>query len=129
MNLIIFDGECGFCNKTMLYIAMKDSNNHFMFVSNLSEKGKGILVENNLFEVSKDSIVVVNNGQILTKGEAVKIIAQKLDLNAILKRIILATNVKVIDFGYKIIANNRLKLTKNICKIPPKEILNKFVFT
>jgi predicted DCC family thiol-disulfide oxidoreductase YuxK len=128
-NLIIYDGECGFCNKTLLYLAKIDTNNNFLFVSNLSKKGKQILLENNLVEVSKDSIVVFNNGQIFTKGKAVKIIAQNVDINALLRKIIDVTHVVVLDFGYTIIANHRLSLTNNSCKIPSKEILSKFILS
>lgn len=128
-SLIIYDGECGFCNKILLYLAEIDTNNNFLFVSNLSEKGKEILLENNLVEVSKDSIVVFNNGHIFTKGKAVKIIAQNVNINSLLKKIIDVTNVVLLDFGYKIIANNRLSLTNNSCKIPSKEILSKFILS
>ena len=58
-NLIIYDGECGFCNKTMIFFAKNDSYNHFMFVSNTSKIGVEILSQNHLGQVSKNSIVVI----------------------------------------------------------------------
>ncbi len=128
-NIVIYDGECGFCNKAILFIAVKDTNNHFLFVSSLSSTGKKILTQNNLVEVSKSSIVVINNTQIFIKGKAVKVISENLNLNSILKKTIAITNVKLLDVGYKIIANNRLSLTNNSCKIPQREILSKFILS
>ena len=128
-NLIIYDGECGFCNKILLFLAEKDIGNHFTFVSNLSKYGEEILLQNNLTEISKGSIVVIDNREIYTKGNALKVISKYIKVNSFLNNLIQLTNILLLNFVYKTIANNRLKLTNNNCKIPHKEIRIKFIIS
>lgn len=127
-NLIIYDGECGFCNKIMIFIAKKDKNNHYKFVSNTSKIAREILDQKGMVEVSEKTIIVMDNNEIFIKGKAIKVIAKNIVLNPILKRIIAITNEKLLNIGYTIIAKNRLLLTNNSCEIPPKEVLEKFIF-
>jgi predicted DCC family thiol-disulfide oxidoreductase YuxK len=128
-NLIIYDGECGFCNKTMLFIARRDSDGKFRFISNSSEKGKKILLENGLTEISKTSVVLCYNKKILTKGKAIKCIFSNININPVLKKIIEYSNLKALNLIYSLISKNRLLLSKGYCEIPPKEILSKFIMT
>ena len=57
------------------------------------------------------------------------LISKYININPFLNKLIQISNVKLLNFGYQIIANNRMKLTNNNCKIPPKEILNKFILS
>lgn len=126
-NLIIYDGECGFCNKIILFIAQKDTKNNFVFVSNLSKTGQDLLSKFNLAEASKTSIVVIKNDQSFIKSKAIKIIFSEIEINKLLQKTIRFTNSKIVNFVYSIIANNRLLLFSNVCKIPPREMLSKFI--
>ena len=126
-KIIIYDGECGFCNKSLLYIAKKDYDNHYLFISNLSIKGKEILTSEKLTKVSKNTIIVIDNNTYLTKGKAIKHISKNILINPILKIIIQHTNLKLLNILYKIVAYNRLLLSSNSCRIPTKEILSKFI--
>ena len=128
-NIIIYDGECGFCNKMILYIAQKDTKNNFTFVSNLSTKGIEFIDSNDLVEISKKTIIVVFKNQHYTFGEAIKIIFSNIQINKMPQKIIQYTNTKLLNFVYNIIAKNRLFLSNNVCQIPPSEILSKFIIS
>lgn len=125
-NSIIYDGACGFCNKTILFIAKNDTSNYFTFISSLSQKGCDFLVLNKLVEVSRQSIIVIDNGIISTHGLAIKTIFKNINANYILRKIIFYSNLPILNFGYSIISKYRLRFTNNICEIPPKDILSKF---
>jgi predicted DCC family thiol-disulfide oxidoreductase YuxK len=124
---IIYDGECGFCNKFMIYFAKKDLNNNFIFVSNKSIEGISFLTNNNLKETSNSSLIVKNENKVYIEGMALRKIFEKINVNQSIRIIIQYTNLKVLNFTYKIIAKNRLILTKNNCEIPASEIKSKFI--
>lgn len=126
-SIIVYDGNCGFCNKIIFYIAKKDSENNFIFISNLSKKGNQLLKSGNYLEISKYSIIVIHKSQIYTFGEALQIIFSNININRIFQKIILITNLKILNFIYQIIARNRLFLFNKTCKLPPKEVLIKFI--
>ena len=47
-SVIIYDGNCGFCNKTVRFFAKNDTNNCFKFVSNHSVFGTELLEEHKI---------------------------------------------------------------------------------
>lgn len=126
-NLILYDGECGFCNKTILFLAEKDIHNHFIFVSNVSRLGQEFLQKNNLIETTKTTIILVEQNHHFTKGKAIKMISKKLAIHPVLQFLVRNTPIIALNFFYTIIAKNRLALTNNNCRIPSPEIRSKFI--
>ena len=58
-SFIIFDGNCGFCNKTIMLIAKNDKNNNFKFVSNLSVFGINLLSKHQIRGLEKSTIILI----------------------------------------------------------------------
>jgi len=71
-NYIIHDGECGFCNKTVMMIAKNDKNNYFTFVSSLSEFGADLISKNKIIGLEKTTIILIKNKKIYTKSLAIR---------------------------------------------------------
>ena len=65
-NIIIYDGHCGFCNKTILFIA-KNDNDFYTFTSSLSHLGIALLSEHNINGLEKSTIILLDNNNIYTK--------------------------------------------------------------
>lgn len=61
---IIFDGNCGFCNKFLMLIAKKDKNDIFLFVSNLSDLGVNLLLKYKIIGLEKSTIILIENHNI-----------------------------------------------------------------
>ncbi|CAM1371302.1 thiol-disulfide oxidoreductase DCC family protein [Tenacibaculum xiamenense] len=125
-NILIYDGLCGFCNKTVVFLAELDSENHFKFISDQSELGREILKKNNLTELNKKTIIVVSHDNIYIKSNAIyqflKITKQYYALRLLMNLI----PIKIKDWVYDIISENRRKLTQNTCSIPNEQIRKKF---
>ena len=78
-SYIIFDGECGFCKKIIIFIARNDKNNTFKFISNFSKFGAKILLKNKIKGLEKSTIILVENeNEIYTKSLAVRKILLKI---------------------------------------------------
>ena len=56
---IIFDGNCGFCNKTIMFIAKNDKHNNFKYVSSLSNFGINLLSKHQIAGLEKSTIILV----------------------------------------------------------------------
>ena len=125
---IIYDGECGFCNKAVMFIALHDTNNRFLFISNISSLGSKYLQDNNLIATSKITIILIENNKFLISGAAIKNICQYININSYLKFIIKYTNLQLLNFAYSLISKSRLLLNGSTCEIPSKEIVSKFIF-
>src|SRR5699024_2308403 len=61
-KVVLFDGECNFCNGTVQFIINRDPNFHYMFASLQSDIGKRILEEHEVPE-ALDSFIYIDVDQ------------------------------------------------------------------
>lgn len=70
LDIILFDGECEFCNFWIQFIRKrKKSKNHFKFYAIQSESGKDLLNKHKV-DLAIDSIVVIKNNKSFVKSSA-----------------------------------------------------------
>lgn len=128
-SYIIFDGQCGFCNKTIMFVAKKDKNNKFKFVSNLSEFGLELLLKYNIKGIEKTTIILVGNeNEIYTKSVDIRKIMLKLSYYKLIGNLMFLFPKQLSDYVYDLISKNRKLIIKNnTCEIPNSEIRKKFI--
>ena len=125
---IIFDGNCGFCNKFLMTIAKKDKNDIFIFVSNLSDLGVSLLLKYKIIGLERSTIILIENHNIYIKSSAIKKILLNLQYYNILGKLMFLFPKKISNYVYDIISTNRDKIIKNSdCKIPNSRIRRKFI--
>lgn len=126
---VIYDGECGFCNKTIMFIAKNDKRNIFKFVSSLSEFGKKLLEKYAIKGLEKSTIVLVENeNRIYTKSLAIRKILLKISSYKMIGYLMFLFPKQLSDYAYDLISKNRKRIIKNnICEIPSPEIQKKFI--
>ncbi|MDI9356238.1 MAG: DUF393 domain-containing protein [Chitinophagaceae bacterium] len=125
---VIFDGECGFCNKTALFLAITDTNNIFTLVSNTSVLGTKIVQEMNLYTLPQYTIVLIKNDTYWIKSQAIEIILSQLPRYKCLSYILHIIPSFISNFCYDTIALIRKKLFKNTkCSIPDTKIQEKII--
>jgi predicted DCC family thiol-disulfide oxidoreductase YuxK len=127
-EFIIFDGNCGFCNKSVMFIARNDIADKYLFVSNNSNLGKELIFKNNIKTSVKESIILVKNNTHLIRTSAFIEILLNLPKYKFLGNIINIFPLYFSDTFYKIISKYRLHILKsNTCPIPNNSIKNKFI--
>ena len=128
-SYIVYDGDCGFCNKTVMFVAKNDKNNNFKFVSNLSDFGTKILLKNNIKGLEKSTIIFVNNkSKIYTKSVAIRKVLLKIPYYKVIGYLMFLFPKRLSDYVYDLISKNRKLIIKNsICEIPNSEIRKKFI--
>ena len=127
-GIILFDGQCVFCDHSVQFILKRDVDEVFQFASLQSDIGQQLLKQYNV-DSSIDSIVVIYMNKLYTQSDAAIVIAQQ--FKGLWK---LLTVVKFIpkwlrDKMYVVIAKNRYRLfgEMNTCRIPTEEEKRRFI--
>ncbi len=127
-KFIVFDGDCGFCNKSIMYFAKIDKKNEYFFVSNLSTKGVDLLKKINLESQSKSTIILINGENYFLKSKAIFNFLIDVRKSKILKFIIEILPLYFCNIIYDFIAKNRKKIiSSNNCELPSWEISQKII--
>jgi predicted DCC family thiol-disulfide oxidoreductase YuxK len=77
-SVILFDGECAFCNRWAAFVAARDPRNRFEFLGLASDEGKRILDGHGIDTEAADTVVLVEGGRAFTRSTAALRIARGL---------------------------------------------------
>ena len=107
--VILFDGICNLCNSSVRFVLKHDTREQFMFSSLQSDASKKLLLHLNYKIREMNSILLVENGKILEKSDAVLRIASQLrfPLNLAVSFRLLPRKLR--DAIYDYVAKNRYK--------------------
>lgn len=127
-KIILFDGDCNFCNKSINFIISKDKKNLFKFARLQGNAGKFLLDQHNL-KTDLSSLILIDNGKVYDKSSAVLNIAKNLGGIYTLMYFFIIIPKILRDYLYTLFARNRYRFFRNldVCLIPSKEITNKFL--
>lgn len=127
MNIVLFDGECHFCDASVQFIIKRDRSGYFKFASIQSDIGQNLLEEFKI-PATIDSVVFIEENKSYVKSTAALKISGRLDGMWKLFSVFLIIPKNLRDAIYDIVAKNRHKLVKkNECKIPTKDELERFL--
>ena len=129
-KIILFDGVCNLCDKSVQLIIKNDTKDIFRFVALQSELGEAIISQIGIDRTKTDSIVLYEPGYAYYyKSKAAFRIAIYLGGYFSILSLFRFLPVFLTDFVYDYIAKNRYKWygKKDQCMIPTKETLDKFL--
>ena len=125
---ILFDGDCGFCNKTILYVAKKDSRNKFIFVSNKSDFGKRLLLIYKVQDLANDTIILIQNNNWFVKSEALKRISSQIPDFKYFTSFLRIVPEDVLNRVYLWVSRIRKELvSQKTCQIPDSSLRKKII--
>ncbi|HRP88962.1 MAG TPA: DCC1-like thiol-disulfide oxidoreductase family protein [Edaphocola sp.] len=123
--LVLYDGDCGFCNRSVLFILKRDQKDYFRFVALQSPLGIAIKEQ---YNIQSDSIVLIEKETAYEQSEAVLKIGKHLRFLKTISALALYLPRGLSNKVYDIIARNRLKFfPNNNCELPKKEWQHKFL--
>lgn len=127
-RIILFDGDCNFCDKSVQFIIKRDPKGYFKFASLQSKIGKELLNKYNA-PPGVDSFVLIQDNHCYIKSSAALRVCKKLRGAWQLLYLFLAIPRPLRDFFYEIIARNRFKWfgIKESCRIPSQEERKRFL--
>ena len=129
MPIILFDGICNFCNRTINFILKHDQDAYFQFAASQSNAGKDILQQFGLDQKASASVILIDNEKVYTKTDAVIQIATHLKGWPRLFIGLKYVPKPLRDFGYDVIAKNRYAIfgERETCRIPEESIRHRFL--
>ena len=127
-GIILFDGQCVFCDHSVQFILKRDVDEVFQFASLQSDIGQQLLKQYNV-DPSMDSLVVIYRDKVYIQSDAAYIIVQQFKglwkLLAVMKSIPKWLRDKM----YALFAKNRYRLFGEMetCHIPTKAGRHQFL--
>jgi predicted DCC family thiol-disulfide oxidoreductase YuxK len=127
-KIILFDGECNFCNRTVQFIIKRDPKGIFRFTSLQSVVGKELLRKYNVPE-EIDSLVLIEDEHCYFQSTGAIRIFKNLKGAWRVTKYLLIVPRPIRDIFYKIIAKYRYQLfgKKNDCMVPTPEDRKRFL--
>lgn len=128
VQIILFDGDCNFCDKSVQFIIKRDPRGFYKFASLQSKIGQKLIKQHNI-PANLDSFILVTDEKSYTKSSAALHVCK--NLTGLWKTFYLLLIIPrpIRDFFYHIIANNRYKWfgKKDHCILPSPEIRKRFL--
>jgi len=127
--LVLFDGYCNFCSRSVNFIIDHDKAAYFHFTSLQLEHGQKLLRDHGLKTDNFDSFILLEDGNVYTHSSAALRIARKLSFPWRLAYVCMIIPRPIRDFVYKLFAKNRYKLfgRREQCRIPSAEERARFL--
>lgn len=126
-SIILFDGDCNFCNYWVKYVIERDKKDKFRFTSLQSATGKELLKQYNLKD-DLETVVLIENNKAKTKSTAALHIFKGLRsiYQFVMAFIIVPKFIR--DAVYSFVAKHRKRLMQNqSCIIPTQQVKDKFL--
>ena len=122
-SIIVFDGECAFCDRSVKWIINHDPRGIFRFAARQSPAGQRLLAEHGLPPEGVESLILIEGARISTHSTGTLRIASKLPFPWKLAGVFLLVPRPVRDFFYKAVAKRRYRIagTLQACSVPTPE--------
>jgi predicted DCC family thiol-disulfide oxidoreductase YuxK len=127
--VVVFDGECAFCNRWVDFLLRFDRNDVFRFAARQSESGAVYCRCAGLPEAGVGSIVLVEDSRILVRSDAVLRMLSLLGFPFKLAAIFRLIPAAVRNAIYNAIARNRTRWfgKTQTCRIPVPAERHRFI--
>jgi len=118
--VVVFDGECGFCNRWVDFLLQFDRKDVFRFTARQSERGAEFLRQAGLPEGGVGSIIVVEDGRVLLRSTATLRMFCLLGFPFSLTAVFRLIPARLRDVVYDFIARNRIRWFGKMqaCRLP-----------
>ena len=126
--MLVYDGSCGFCNRSVQFILRHERQHDLSFVTRNSELGKGLRRTHGLESV--ESMLWIEGGRVLAESGAVMKAAGY--LGGWWRRLAVLSSFCpsfILNGVYKFIAKNRHRFSSKAvaCLVPSPEQRNRFL--
>lgn len=128
-GVVLFDGTCAFCERSVRFIATRDPHGYFRFGASQNPAAQALLAEFDETRESTRSIILIEEGRLYRKSTAVLRIARRLPAPWSWAAVLLGVPRPLRDAAYAVVAAVRHQLAgrSNACAIPPPEIRQRLI--
>jgi predicted DCC family thiol-disulfide oxidoreductase YuxK len=128
-GVILFDGTCAFCERSVIFIARRDPEAYFRFGASQSPQAAALLAPFGLTRDTARSIILLEGDRAYLRSTATLRIAARLRRPWSWLRFLLIVPEPLRDAVYRVVAavRHRLAGVSNACEIPPPEIRQRLI--
>ncbi len=128
-GIVLFDGTCAFCERSVTFIATRDPGGYFRFGASQNAAAHALLAQFGETRASTRSIILIEDGQLFRKSTAVLRIARRLPRPWSLAAVALLVPRPLRDAAYDVVAAIRHQLAgeSNACQVPPAAIRERLI--
>lgn len=126
--MILFDGTCAFCERSVRFIATRDRG-YFKFGASQNPEGVALLARHGTTREAAKSIILIEDDRIYLRSTAVLKIAQRMTAPWRWAAVFLLVPQPLRDAVYQVVAAVRKRIAgaSNACEIPPPEIRSRLI--
>ena len=126
-NIVLFDGECGFCNRAVRFILRHEADHLLFFAPRQSQIGQELLRRYG-FGAAPGTMVLIESGQAHGRSTATLRICRHLRYPWRLFAALLVIPRPLRDLAYNIVAHLRYRLAgRTSCAVYPAETAQRFL--
>ena len=129
-KIILFDGVCNLCNRSVNFILQREKEPIFQFASIQSESGQKLLAWCGLPKDYSEAVVLIDRGKVYLGSTAALKIGQQLSFPwSLLSSAGFLVPTFIRDWVYKQIATHRYQWfgKRNVCMIPTENLRARFL--
>lgn len=128
-EVVLFDGDCNVCNRSVQFVLKRDPRGRFRFASLQSEAGGAELLRCGHTGEIPDSIVLVTSTRVWFRTGAVLRIARRLTWPWPVLQVLLLVPRPLRDFFYNAFAARRYRWFGRVdkCLVPSPEVRARFL--
>lgn len=126
--VILFDGTCAFCERSVRLIATRD-NGYFKFGASQNPEGQAILARFGTTREAARSLILIEDDHLYLRSDAVLRIARRMTSPWKYAAIFMWVPRPIRDLAYRFVAAIRYRIAgeSNACEIPPPEIRSRLI--
>ena len=109
-HIVVFDGECAFCNAWVRFVARRDTRGAFKFAPRQSEAGREVLSPFAVLPDDPGSIVLVLGNNLYAHSDAILLICRELGWPWSTFSLLRVIPRPIRDLAYTLVARNRYRL-------------------
>jgi predicted DCC family thiol-disulfide oxidoreductase YuxK len=125
--LIVYDGDCIFCSRSMDWIVRHDTYDNIRMTACTSEMGARLMRKHGIDPSDPSTFLVLKNGRAYTRSAAMLELLPLLDKSIQGMKVFRYIPGPVRDMIYNWTARNRRKLVQGSCPVPTPAMMDRMV--
>lgn len=126
-KIVFYDGDCGFCNRSVNYVLKNDTSNSIHYASLQSEFTKNIFQEKQWSEPDLSTFYFMENGVLFEKSKAAFKVLRYFPWYLKWLQLFKIVPISIRDWVYDQVAKRRRRISKGYCVMPKASEKHLFV--
>lgn len=125
--IVLYDGDCGFCNKTVSYVLKYDKSESIHFAAIQSDFTAALFKKNKWPSPDLSTFYFIEKGVLSKKSTAALHLAKYFKMPQRLLRVFFIVPALIRNAIYDFIAKRRQRISKGFCVMPEEKQKSRFL--